>query len=120
MDSNKYPKDFPKNMAYVAIIIFIVVITVFSSLCALTLLYPSITISDYATSITAITTIFAFGIAYREYCEIKDSKQAQVLSEYNKRYSEDPNIIKVVKYLNFIDEDGNINNPQRDIPRVLS
>lgn len=92
------------------------IIIVISGLCILKLLYPSISIESYAESITAITALCAFAITCKEYFSIKDSKKAQVFSEYNKRYSEDSNIVKVVQYLNAIDKDGCINNPSRSKP----
>lgn len=86
------------------------------SLCCAHLLYPKERIGDYASIITAIVSLFAFIIAWMEYHSRVDSMKAQVFSEYNKRYSEDPNIVKVVKYLNYIDLGGTLNNPPREMP----
>lgn len=87
-----------------------------ASLCCAQLLYPHEKIGDCANVITAIVSLFAFIVAWAEYHSRLDSMKAQVFSEYNKRYSEDPNIVKVVKYLNYIGLDGTLNNPQREIP----
>jgi len=87
-----------------------------AGLCCAQLLYPYEKIGDYASFITAIVSLFAFVVAWLEYHSRLDSNKAQVFSEYNKRYSEDPNIVKVVKYLNYIDTDEMKNNPVRDKP----
>lgn len=92
------------------------VITVMASYCCLKLFYPKLDLGNFAELITALIAFFAFVITLLEYLLSKDAKQAQVLSEYNKRYSEDPNIIKVVKYLNYIDVNGTMNNPPREKP----
>ena len=87
-----------------------------ASYCCLKMFHPKLDIGSYSELATALIALFAFIITLSEYQSSKDAKQAQVLSEYNKRYSEDPNIIKVVEYLNSICEDGNINNPIRTVP----
>ena len=85
-------------------------------ICCAQLLYPNEKIGDYASVITAIISLLAFIVAWMEYNSRLDSMKAQVFSEYNKRYSEDPNIVKVVKFLNYIDTDGTLNNPPRGKP----
>ena len=95
------------HIAYCAIITFFVVMIVVVGYCTIIMLYPTIEIGSYAQIITAIVAVLAFVISISEYYVNKDFKQAQVLSEYNKRYTSDPNIVKVVKYLNYIDEHGN-------------
>ena len=87
-----------------------------ASYCSLKLFYPKLDLGSYAELITAIIALLAFLITLLEYLLSKDAKQAQVFSEYNKRYSEDLNITKVVKYLNYIDVDGTMNNPPREKP----
>lgn len=87
-----------------------------ASYCFFKMFFPKLDLGNYSELITALTALFAFIIALLEYHSLKDTKQAQVLSEYNRRYSEDPNIIKVVKYLNYIDTDGTMNNPFREKP----
>ena len=104
------------NIAYYSIIALFIAITLIATYCSLKLFCPYLDIGSYAEFLTALVALFAFIVTLLEYLSSKDAKQAQVLSEYNKRYTEDPNIIKVVKYLNYIDKDGNINNPNRDIP----
>ena len=103
-------------MAYSSIIVFFVIITTLAVFCCVKLFYPKVPIGSYAEVVTAIVALVAFIITIFEYNMSKDAKQAQVLSEYNKRYSEDPNIVKVAKYLNYIDEDGVINNPIPEKP----
>ena len=98
-------------IGYYAIIVFFVVIAITASCCCVKMFYPELNIGNYADLLTAIIAIFALIITLSEYLSAKDAKQAQVFSEYNKRYSEDANIIKVVKYLNFHDKGGKINNP---------
>lgn len=87
-----------------------------SGYCILKWFYPNVCLGNYSELLMAIVALFAFVISYLEYNSIKISKKIQVFSEYNKRYSEDPNIVKVVKYLNYIDNDGTINNPHRIKP----
>ncbi len=101
---------------YYAIIVFFVVITIMACYCCLKMFCPKLDLGNYSEFSTALIALFAFIITLLEYLSLKDAKQAQVLSEYNKRYSEDPNIIKVAKYLNSIDEGGDINNPIRSVP----
>ncbi len=104
------------SIMYCAVIALFVVITIMASLCCAQLLYPNEKIGEHASVITAIVTLFAFIVAWMEYHSRLDSMKAQVFSEYNKRYSEDPNIVKVVKYLNYIDLDGTIHNPHQEKP----
>lgn len=116
MAKNCYLKIISCNIACYSIIVFFVVITVIAGYCCLRMFYPKLDIGSYSELIAALTALFAFIIALLEYKSSKDAKQAQVLSEYNKRYSEDPNITKVVKYLNYKAEGGGINNPIRAVP----
>lgn len=109
-------KELLFNMAYYTIIVFFIVIILIASYCSLKMFYPQFDIGNYAEILTALIASFAFVITLLEYLSSKDAKQAQVLSEYNKRFTEDPNIINVVKYLNYIDEKGDINNPFRSRP----
>lgn len=102
--------SFLKTIYYTIIILF-VGLSVLALAHVIKMLYPSLPLSDCANFITAITALCALIVALLEYYGRKDVKQAQILSEYNKRYSEDPNIVKVVKYLNYIDDGGTINNP---------
>lgn len=108
--------EFIFDVCFYAIIVLFVVITVLVGYCCIMLFYPMVEIEKYATLVMAIVAIFAFIVAWMEYKSKKESVQAQVFSEYNKRYSEDPNIVKVVKYLNYIDENGRTNNPHREKP----
>ncbi len=90
------------EILYVCIICVLICLTILFICCTFRLLNPdfsNVSISDYANSITAITAVFAFVWAIKEYDLHKEALKAKVLSEYNKRYSEDPNIVKVVKYL---------------------
>lgn len=103
-------------MAYYAIITFFIVITVTASYSCIKLFFPVSSIGSFAELFTAIIALLAFIIAFLEYSSSKDMKEVQILSEYNKRFSEDPNIVKVTQYLNYIDVDGSINNPHRCIP----
>lgn len=96
--------------------VFFVIIIVASGYCILKLLHPIVCFGNFSEAVTAITALFAFIVAINEYYSRKDAMRAKILSEYNKRYSEDSNIVKVVKYLNFIDNDGTINNPNREKP----
>ena len=104
------------TIVYYSIIIFFIIITIVACSCSIKLFYPKLELGSCAEILTAIIALFASIITYNEYMSTKDTKQAQVLSEYNKRYSEDPNIVKVVKYLNYIHENGTINNPHREKP----
>ena len=104
------------GIIYYAIIALFVIISIMAGLCCAQLLYPNERIGDYANVITAIVSLFAFIVAWTEYHSRLDSMKAQVFSEYNKRFSEDPYIVKVVKYLNYIDLDGTLNNPHQEIP----
>ncbi len=104
------------NMAYFAIIVFFVIIILLAGYCCMKLFYPEVFVGDYAEFVTAIVALLAFIITIYEYNMRKDAKQAQVLSEYNKRYTEDPNVVKVVKYLCYTDKDGKINNPKPEKP----
>ena len=87
------------EILYIFIICILVCLTNLFICCIFRLLNPEFSISDYANSITAITAVFAFVWAIKEYDLHKETLKAKVLSEYNKRYSEDSNIVKVVKYL---------------------
>lgn len=104
------------NIVYYSIVVFFTVITTVAFFCCVKLLYADFELGNLAEILTALIAFIASIITYHEYKSAKDTKQAQVLSEYNKRYSEDPNIVKVVKYLNYIHEDGTINNPHREKP----
>lgn len=104
------------TIAYCSIIIVFIVIIIVACSCILKLFYPQLELGSYAEIFTAIIALFASIVTYNEYMSTKDIRQAQVLSEYNKRYSEDPNIVKVVKYLNYIDTDGTKNNPPQKKP----
>lgn len=99
------------SIAYYSIIVFFIVLIVAASYCAIKLLYPNVEIGSHAELLTAIIALLAFTITLSEYYVKKDSNQAQVLSEYNQRYTEDRNVVKVVKYLNYYDENGAVNNP---------
>ena len=104
------------NIVYYTILVILLIIIVLAAYCIAKLIWPELHLGSFAEVTTAIVAILAFIISISEYYIGKDSKQAQVLSEYNKRYSEDPNIVKVVKYLNYIHENGTINNPHREVP----
>lgn len=104
------------HIAYCAVIAFFVVVIAALSVCTIKLLYPTIEIGSSAQIVTAVIAMLAFVLSVSEYCVNKDFKEVQVLSEYNMRYTSDPNIIKVVKYLNYIDEHGKINNLPRVVP----
>lgn len=111
-----YLKKNITRLALFAIIVFFIAITIMACICVMKLFYPPLSLSDFNEFITTIIAIFAFIITYYEYHMAKDAKQAQVFSEYNKRYSEDSNIVKVVKYLNYFDNDGEVNNPVPEKP----
>ena len=103
-------------IVYYSIIIFFVFIAIVACSCSIKLFYPKLELGSCAEILTAVIALLASIVTYNEYISVKDSKQAQVLSEYNKRYSEDPNIVAVVQYLNYIDTDGMANNPVRRKP----
>ena len=105
-----------KQIIFYSTIVIFISIDVLVFCCVGKMLCKEINIGSCAEVVTAIIATLSAFVAYNEYLSHNDSKQAQVLSEYNKRYSEDNNIIKVVKYLNYIDEGGIINNPCREKP----
>ena len=72
--------------------------------CTIKLLNENICFGSLAEMVSALIAISAFGIACKEYFGHKDARQAQILSEYNKRYSNDNNVVKVVKWLNYIED----------------
>lgn len=112
--------DFIKNrfvdLSYTTIIVFFLMINVITIICIARMLYSNCNIGSLSEFVTAFATVLALIIACNEYFEHKDKKQAAILSEYNQRYSTDPNIIKVVQYLNYMDNGGKINNPIRVRP----
>ena len=99
-----------------SIIVLFIALTISTCCCCISLLYPHNKLEEYSVFITAIVAVFAFIVAWGEYKSRIVSMKAKVFSEYNKRYSEDPNIVKVVKYLNYIDVNGTTNNPHREKP----
>jgi hypothetical protein len=83
------------DILYVSIICFFVILTVYLISC----IKQCVNLSVLADVVTAIITLFAFVWATKEYDLHKETLKAKVLSEYNKRYTEDPNIVRVVRYL---------------------
>lgn len=104
------------DLSYTTIIVFLLTINVITIICIARMFYPNCNIGSLSEVVTALATVFALIVACKEYFEHKDKKQAAILSEYNQRYSTDPNIIKVVQYLNYMDNGGKINNPIRVRP----
>ena len=100
---------------YTLIALFVAIILI-ASYCIMNLMGAANKIDSYSDFATAFVALFALVVTYYEYLNHKDINQAQVLSEYNQRYSNDPNIVKVVKYLNYNDEGGYINNLHPDQP----
>ena len=92
-NSNFCPKIL--DILYVSIICFLVILTVYLIYC----IKQCVNLSVLADVVTAIITLFAFVWATKEYDLHKETLKAKVLSEYNKRYTEDPNIVRVVRCL---------------------
>ena len=84
--------------------------------CIAKLFYPEIGLGNYSEFATAVIAICAFIITCLEYFSHKDSNKAKVFSEYNQRYSTDPNIVNVVKYLNSYNPAEAQNQPQHALP----
>lgn len=98
------------QFAYYAIMVLLVLLAVFLVYCSIKTLFPAFEMGSYGEVVTAIAAVFALVVGYHEYCLKKDINMAKVLSEYNNRYSNDCNIVKVVKYLNYRNEGGKNNN----------
>jgi len=87
------------NCLYYLIVISFINITAMSLCCVLNLFVGSVTLDQFSDFISAFVACLAFCIATTEYYLHKDSNQARVLTEYNQRYSTDPIITKVVRFL---------------------
>ena len=103
-----------KSIVFYTIIVLFVNSIIIAGYCILKLLYPQVDIGSYAEFLTALIALIALIVALLEYLSTKDSKKAQVFSEYNIRYSKDPNVTKVVKYLN--NKADCKNNPITPVP----
>lgn len=101
------------------LVIILLVLLTFSLLYAIILMciLNRIDIGNFSEFVSACVATLALAIAMFEYVAYKDKVNGQVLSEYNKRYSQDPNIVKVVKYLNSIEDVENVRAfPSSHIP----
>ena len=64
-----------------------------------------------ANDITALTAVIAFVFSVCQYMKYKKRERVSILAQYNERYTTDPNIADVVKYLELKEDEKECTMP---------